>query len=378
MTIYFVLNARMPSKKAYGIHVAKMCEAFAGNGADVVLVVPRTHSSGESLRAFYGLSGDIAVTRIPAPDWYGAGAFGFAVSSFFFALFGFAYLATRPRKDAIIYTADTDSFSFALLPFAGLPVFMELHDWRGDTFVTRRFFRRVRGVIATNGETAQRLDDAFALKNRILIEPNGFDERWLERGTTKAAARARLNIPPDARVALYVGRFYAWKGLGIMAEAARLAPDIAWYAVGGTEAQFMRETGEKIMPPNLHIAGECAFDDVPVWLSAADVLLVIGTNANQQSARHTSPMKLFEYMALYRPVVAAETAALASFVLHDAVHWYAPDSAADLVGAVARAIALSDDAPILERAHREAQRHSWKARAARIKSFILALKNGRI
>jgi hypothetical protein len=48
MNMLFVLNPRLPNKKAYGIHAAKMCEAFIEAGADMTPVVPRGHRfSGE-------------------------------------------------------------------------------------------------------------------------------------------------------------------------------------------------------------------------------------------------------------------------------------------------------------------------------------------
>ena len=52
--IYFVANARMPSEKANGIHIAKMCEALIKRGYDVTLVVPSRVVRVRSLGAGVG------------------------------------------------------------------------------------------------------------------------------------------------------------------------------------------------------------------------------------------------------------------------------------------------------------------------------------
>src|SRR3989344_4789036 len=55
MKIYYIANARMPSEKAYGIQLAKMCEAFIEQGIEVELCIPRTLRSHISLKEFYSL-----------------------------------------------------------------------------------------------------------------------------------------------------------------------------------------------------------------------------------------------------------------------------------------------------------------------------------
>lgn len=46
--LLYIANYRMPTERTHGLQVAKMCEAFAAEGIDVTLLVPRR---GEVLRA---------------------------------------------------------------------------------------------------------------------------------------------------------------------------------------------------------------------------------------------------------------------------------------------------------------------------------------
>jgi glycosyltransferase involved in cell wall biosynthesis len=373
MKIYFVVNARIPTKKAYGIHVAKMSEAFLEVGNELILVIPHTKASAESVRAFYGLRCDVPVRILPSLDWYGKGRLGFIVSSVLFSvscIFYFRTLNTEAKK-GILYTTDMDSFSFSFLPYTGLPVFSEMHDWRGNTSYTRSFFRKVMGVVATNTETARRLQNSFNLPDsKICIEANGVDLQAFSHSHSKEESRTKLEINLDAKIALYLGRFYEWKGLSILLDAARMAPKISWYAVGGSREELLAATGAKDLPPNLLVPGECTLEKVPLWLAAADVLLIIGTKSNEQSYKHTSPMKVYEYMAAERPVVASATPALESIITKDEVFWCKPDDVASLRSSVQEAFKSYPESSMLIRAKQSAEEHSWTKRAQRITAFM--------
>ena len=117
MKLYFVANARMPTDKAHGIHVAKMCEAFIEAGVAVTLIVPRRSAPG-SLRKHYSLRTDVPVIYFPAlGGLYRRGRAGFLLASLVFMLGYFLYLgAKRVRGEAFeAYSVDMDTFSFFLL-----------------------------------------------------------------------------------------------------------------------------------------------------------------------------------------------------------------------------------------------------------------------
>ena len=57
MKIIYILNSRMPTEKAYGIQAAKMCEALANLGAEVVLLFPKRDNplKGQDCFSYYGV-----------------------------------------------------------------------------------------------------------------------------------------------------------------------------------------------------------------------------------------------------------------------------------------------------------------------------------
>ncbi|MSR71026.1 glycosyltransferase [Candidatus Kaiserbacteria bacterium] len=369
MKLYYIANARMPAEKAYAIQIAKMCEAFVEAGVDVTLVVPRRATPG-ALREYYGLRTGVPLLYLPAlGSLYRRGRVGFLLSSLVFMLGYVLYLGVKRLRGErfVAYSVDMDTFSFVPLALFLPRPFVEMHGPKPSTLLTRFFFRRAR-IIATNTLIADSIAKTFGTKSdRLQVEPNGVDASVLETIVSKEAAREKLGLPADAPFALYAGRFYGWKELGILSEASRISP-LPIAVVGGTQGEFERVTGASA--ERLQFFGECAPQDVPLWLAAADVLLVLGSTRNESSSRYTTPMKVYEYFAARRPVVAAATPALQSFIPTDAVTWYEPDNAGSLCAAIAQA-QHADTA----RALAEARAHTWQHRAERILTFIHAHGN---
>lgn len=370
MKLYYVANARMPSEKAHGIQIAKMCEAFIEAGVDLTLVVP-SRGEQKSLREFYGLRVEVPVVRLPALALRRYERTGYVLMALSFMCSSALFLAWRRlRGEAFtIYTVDIDSFSFAPLPLIA-PTVAEMHGPKRDSFLRRRFFARARGIVAVNGEIAQALQKTFFLPQaRLLIEPNGVDPSFFVQPDRKEARRM-LGIPQERQMVLYAGRFYKWKGLEVLPPTSRLlaAQGIAALVLGGTDAEFMAVVGE---------AGALSFAqarpaEVPLWLAAADALLLIGTRHSDYSYRYTAPMKIFEYLAAGRPVIASETPALRSFVPPETVVYCPPDDAEALAAAVLRVVANAPGfAHYVERGRALAKEHTWEKRASRIRNGFL-------
>ena len=372
MRIHYIVNARVPTKKAYSIQIAKMCEAFIEAGVELELVIPRTlASSSSTFKDFYGLRVDIPVVALPGPDWYDSGTLAAYFCYLLFMASSFLFLLGKKLRGRLgtIYTVDLDTFSYTFLPMLGSCA-IEIHEAKRDTFATRFFFHRAAHIIATNTEIRDALQAAFKIPGRkILVEPNGVDAGDFANPVSKQEARARLNIPVDAEIAMYAGRFYSWKGLNIVVEAAKRSPEILWYLVGGEVGAFADATGITELPPNLKISGERPFAEIALWLAAADVLVVLGTNENERSRRFTSPMKVYECMAAGRPMVVSETPALTSIIPREDAYWYEPDNASDLSQKVEQALSLHNTA-MTDRAIAEARQHSWEKRAQRIVGFV--------
>lgn len=375
MKLYYIANARFPTEKAHGIQIAKMCEAFIDAGVDVELVIPRRKTSAESPKNFYGLRHDIPLCRLFVVDIYERRRVGFFFGSLSFMLsLLFYFLPKRMRgEQGTLYTTDMDQFSFALIPFLGMPYFSESHDAKRKDALHAFFFKRIQGVVAINAIIREKMIQAFDLPSqKVIICPNGVDLRVFSSLPDKSEARNKLGVPDDAKIILYVGKFYHWKGLEHFISAASKAPQgLMFYMVGGLKEELQKVTGIHEFPSRLRCLGHRDFKEIPLWYAVADVLVALGTKGNAYSYFHTSPMKLFEYMAARRPIAASRTPANEEIVSEKDVFFYEPDNGESLMRVIERILRDPDEARArTDAAYHKVTRHTWDERARRIKEFM--------
>jgi|CXWL01.1.fsa_nt_gi glycosyltransferase involved in cell wall biosynthesis len=372
MKLYYVANARMPTEKAHGIQIAKMCEAFIETGIEVTLIAPHRTTDLRSLREYYGLRVDVPLVCLPALDWYTGGRIGYRIASlsFMFSYIFFLWNQKRKGEQFVLYTVDLDNYSSSALAFLGAPLYSEMHGGKPKTIAQRALFNNAQGIIAINKIIAKELKDKFPKSStRYLVEPNGVDVSKFSQ-IEKHEARAQLGLPHGVPIVLYLGRFFEWKGLEILPAAAILTPSVHWQLVGGDEKDFTHIV-KMVLPDNMFFAGSRLHSEVPVWFAAADALLVLGTVRDMQSYRYTSPMKLFEYLASGSPIIASNTPAIREIVSESEVSFYEPDDAENLARVLESVLTQGSGIALKnEAAQRLAKKSSWSARAARIVQFI--------
>lgn len=366
--IFYIAHCRFPNEKAHGIQIAKMGEAFREAGVEVELVVPRKRVPlFQNPSEFYGLRKTFSFTRLWAIDIMPTSAFGFFISSFVFGLSAFFYLWSR-RDKGILYSIDLDPLSFVGLLFLQRPIFFEMHGPKKKTFLNRLLFNRVTGVFAVSESVKTDLLSKFSdLKNKILVCPNGVDLK--EKETDKRQARHKLGLTAGDKIVVYTGSFQGWKGIETIIEAAKRLPEIDFYLVGGLERELVHLASGPL-PPRVHCFGARSYSEMPWWRAAADLLLVTGTRKDQYSYHHTSPMKLFEYLAAKRPIVASRTPAIEQVVSNQEVFFHQPDDAEDLAKTIEDVFAHPEAAvKKVELAYGKARQYSWANRARTILDY---------
>lgn len=388
MRLVYLANNRIPSEKANSLQIMQMCRAFLKQGAEVTLLVPR-RMQPRVMRgvsdpfAYYGIAERFPIERVPCLDALEVAPArlqhpAFALQSATFAASLAANLASRPAD--VYYSRDPlSTVMLALMPasirrgavyeahtFPGPGPRRDLHLWA---------IRRIGKLVCIT----QGLADEYAARgvetSRLLVAPDAVELERFTAMPAKEEARASLGIPLDRKVACYTGHLYRWKGAHTLALASGLLPhEYLVYLVGGTEEdqeslrRFVAERGLS----RATLAGHLSPKQVVSYLAAADVLVLPNSGADLRSSRYTSPMKLFEYMAARRPIVASDLPALREVLCHEEnAILVRPDDPAALAEGIARAgsdAALS--ARLAESAWRDVQGFSWNARARHILDFI--------
>ena len=80
MKIIYIANARIPTEKAHGVQIMKMCQAFAKIGNKVTLVLPRRRNPiiADPFE-YYVVSQSFNIIKLPTIDLVFLGKIGFLI-----------------------------------------------------------------------------------------------------------------------------------------------------------------------------------------------------------------------------------------------------------------------------------------------------------
>jgi glycosyltransferase involved in cell wall biosynthesis len=204
----------------------------------------------------------------------------------------------------------------------------------------RHAFELATLVIAVSTPLAHQIR-ALAPQAAVEVLPNGANPQSFDpRRINAANVRARLGLA-DHLVIGWMGIVREWHGLGRLLEALTMVPDAWLLIVGdGPDRPAMERRAEALgVRGRVVVTGRVPHASVPEYLAAMDIAVI----ADERTAV-ASPMKLLEYMAMGRPVVAPSMENVMD-VVHHGVNGllFTPGSAADL-GKMLRQLA---DDPVL-------------------------------
>lgn len=394
--LVYIANARLPTEKAHGYQIVKMCEAFAQNGAGVLLLHPFRYQhdprlKGQSAFDYYGVPPVFEVRTLPNFDvillkrFLPKGVFTMAV--FIRALLWGLYAALMARKErADLYYTRNIEIAFWLVQM-GLPTVYEAHVVpQGGR---RRFLRRIafrpalRLVVVLTSFIKKRFVGLGFPAEKVIVLPDGVDLSLFEELPSKEQCRQRLELPLDRVIIGYIGRFRTMKMekgiLELVQAMAHLPPldgrEPLLLCVGGPMDAVLvySDLAHRFGVPEhrLQFVDRVPNIDVPSWMWACDVV-TIPWPWTEFSAYFTSPLKLFEYMASGRPIVASDLPSLRE-VLRDGENavLVKPDDSKALAEGIQT---ILDDPALASRlavqARRDVTAYTWEQRAEKIMGFI--------
>lgn len=387
VTVYYFADTRFPIERANGTQTMATCRALAARGHDVTLVVrPDTASVPRDPFVFYDEPRTTRLTfrTIPASGGPRTRRIRFlleaaalvarrrgAVYTRDLGLAAFLLQAPVTRRARVIY----ESHGVADVVAAEQPALLG----RPETTPTprklarlarreARVWARAAGYVAITQALATELTERFGPRDRVFVVPDGATARPI--GTARSA--------PDAAVIGYAGHLYPWKGVDVLVHALALIPSARAIVVGGHPAETDAARIETLattlgVRDRITLTGLVRPSEVATALAEATVLVLPNT-ASAISERYTSPLKLFEYLSMGRPIVASDLPAIREILTHDDTALLVPPGDPHaLAAAVAR---LSDDARLAERigsaAGAIAPAYTWDERARRLEAVLEA------
>jgi glycosyltransferase involved in cell wall biosynthesis len=328
-------------------------------------------SAVEDLWSYYGVEPNFKVRRVGRR----AGRKGSALFHIQ------SVLAARLGRDGLCYARGRGYIAAMAALMSGAWVVYEAHGLPAsprEAAVVRRLARSRRvKVVTISAALRERFASSLNLQSPIsslVVSPDGVDLHRFTPPLERDEARQLCGLPLDRKLVVYAGGIYGGRGVDFWVEALAGRDEVMVIVGGGDEAQInlVRDRalacGTKVM-----FLGHRPPAEVPRYLCAADVLAMpyaasLATATGEDTAAWMSPLKMFEYMAAGRPIVATDLPALREVLRHESNALLA--EAGNVESLRDQIVRLLSDEAVAERLAKQARedvaQYTWEKRAERI------------
>jgi glycosyltransferase involved in cell wall biosynthesis len=296
-----VLHIAQPTEAGVAAYVTQLCADQALRGWDVVVACPERGGLATELRARGIRQVNWEARRAPGP-----GTIAESVR--------LGRLLDAACPDVLHLHSSKAGMAGRLAAHGCPPTLFQPHGWSwlaAPPWMVRavlqweRYAARWTTRFVCVGEGEARQGRERSLRGQYSVVRNGVDlQHYQPAGDhDRAAARARLGIPPDVPLAVCVGRITRQKGQDVLLSA--------WPAVTAQcPGAYLALAGDGVLPDALRqrVCGEVLLPgrvaDPRPWYDAADVVVL-------PSRWEGLPLTLLEALAVGRPVVGSDIAGIA-------------------------------------------------------------------
>ena len=308
MKIICISTSVIPAVTAHSMQLMKVCHALGQLGHKAELIVPGNAGEvWETLAEHYGLSQPFSIKYIKSRPTF---------KRYDFSLKAIQY-AQRQKPD-LIYTWLLPAAVMAL--WADMPAVLELHDritgigapWFFKQFLASKTPKRLAVITDALMKKLSRQFPKYEGNIDTVLAPNGVELERYKHLPSTSDARKQLGLP-DRLTVVYSGGFYAGRGIELLHGLARQNPKIQFIWAGGT-ARSIEEWMQKLSTEgleNVRLTGFINNDKLPLYQAAGDILVMpfntaIAGSSGGNSAEICSPMKMFDYLASGRAIMASD------------------------------------------------------------------------
>lgn len=370
MKILYISDSTIPSRTANSIHVMKMCNAFSRIGHEVVLLsIKREGHHEEETRNdfdFYGVESHFKKRKLHVPQM--------KYSILFYSLR--CAIETLKTKPDIVYGRFLRGVWIAAM--LGFDVIYEMHfpirqmPRMGRLLFTSLIKRRKLKHLVVISHALKEMIGKDVSGKKIIVAHDGADlishnDQEIHTGLSDRYGN-RTNVG-------YIGHLYPGRGIELIVKMASELPDIDFHIIGGTEEDIKaRKRGKE--GNNIFFHGFISPFLINHYILDCDILVMpyqrrvtISGDTYSDTSPWMSPLKMFEYMASGKPIIASDLPILKEVLKHgkNAI-LVNPDDTSGWVRAVKL---LANNKEVRERLAQQAlidlkQSYTWERRAQRV------------
>jgi len=378
MKILYISNSIIPSRTANSIHVMKMCQAFADNGHQVVLLAPNNKNKYEKgvddVFDYYGVRKNFKIKKLWYPD--------LKSGTIFYTLAVLIYLLINKKFD-LVYGRFLHGCYFATLLKS--ETIFESH---APIYEEHKFTKKIFNLLIKSKYLKKLIVISQALKNMYLentnLKTNNIDV--IHDGADQVidlSKKANLKGKKGNLKVGYVGHLYKGKGIEIIESIAnKVSNDIEFHIIGGIEKDII-QWKQKIQNKNVFFYGYVPHKEVSDYINSLDVCLLpnqrvvlahgaIGGGINISG--YTSPLKLFEYMSHNKAIIASDLPVLREVLNEKNSLLVEHDNTKSWIDKIELLKTLPERQKISYQAFKDFYEYTWKNRAKKIISNLLSKK----
>lgn len=307
MKIVYLSSSIIPSRAANSVHVMKMSQAFAKNGHDVTLFAPNRVAEEENniknIYSFYAVDEVFSLRKIFYPNIR-------YVRNFIYA---FACLVNLfKEKPDLVYGRNLlacylSAFFFTTSFEAHSPMESKLKIFILNRLVRKKKFKNLVVI----SDALKKLISKQLPKNtkaNIVVAHDGADQVSLENNKVQLeGSNKNLNIG-------YIGHLYSGRGVELIFDCASKLSESNFHLVGGQDSdiRFWKEVCFKKNLSNVFFYGFVTPAKAEQFRNSFDVLIapyakkVSVFGGKGDTSEFMSPLKIFEYMAHRKAIVASD------------------------------------------------------------------------
>lgn len=375
MKIVYVSASIVPSRTANSVHVMKMCAALAAVGHDIVLLTRarhcRRHADQDDFSS-YAVERNFRIKKLPFPPVKGGRL-----------LFGWAIRRVLQKEDPhLVYGRYVTGCSIAAR--RGYPVVYEAHVpiWYRSrpeqrncrALMNNGCFRRM--IVISDKLKRAYLDYGMLDENRIVVAHDAADE--VMNGKEIANLAGRTGVLQVG----YAGHLYDGKGMEVVEAIASKLPDVDFHIVGGMP-EDVAKWEKRIISPNVTFHGYVNHARISEFIRAFDVcllpnqkvVLAHGVSPSRQQYKniggYTSPLKMFEYMAHAKAIVASDLPVLREVLNDSNALLVDPEDHEGWCAAISKLNDVNLRSKLGNRAHSDFKStYTWRQRAKKVLADI--------
>jgi glycosyltransferase involved in cell wall biosynthesis len=296
MNIIYISNSNIPSRTANSIHVMKMCSALSKEH-NVTLIGKKGVKATDDIFNYYG------VNKFKIKIFNDGNLF----KKIHFYLQLIKFLVGRDKETLVI---GRHPFGVFISKILGYKIIYESHGpprTKLHYYVERHFLKseKTKSFIVISLELKKIYIELFGCDNskiKILHDAADIPENIY----------SEIDLHDDYVLSVgYIGHLYPGRGIDIIINAAKRMPEVLFHIVGGERSDIEYWKEKKI--DNVIFFGFISPKETEQFRQSVDVLVMpyqdkvsIAGATGMNTSQWMSPMKLFEYMASKKPIIASD------------------------------------------------------------------------